>query len=284
MSGVPRGYPPLREISEVSELEMANLPLRRISFPQIQVALDMDSDIKTIVDVAVKAFKGGARIIEAGTPAIKRHGADTLIPALRNSLDKLRDEGFKNDYVIVADMKVMDVGDLEARIAYRAGADIVCVLGIGSINKIKEALSEAIRKDKAIIIDLIQCDNPLAKIDEIREEIGEFEDWFSFCIHRGISEQKKGRGIHEDKTLIEEVKKKVGASPLFVAGGIKEGVIKDVVAYGGDVCVIGGAIYTSVNPEESVKRMLEEARKYYHQNLISKGSDKTPHSVAPFKV
>lgn len=273
MSGIPRGYPPLREIGEISELEIAKLPLQRIRFPQIQVALDMDSDIRTITDVAVKAFKGGARIIEAGTPAIKRHGADNLIPALRNSLDKLRDEGFKDDYVIVADMKVMDVGDLEARIAYRAGADIVCVLGIGSINKIEEALSEAIRNDKAIIIDLIQCDDPLAKIDEIKGKIGEFEDWFSFCIHRGISEQKKGRGIYEEKMLIEEAKKRVGASPLFVAGGIKEGVIKDVVAYGGDVCVIGGAIYTSVNPEERVKRMLEEARKYYRQNLIPKSPE-----------
>lgn len=267
MDGIPRKYPPLKEVKELSELEIASLPLKSIELPQIQVALDLDADIKTICDIAVKAFRGGARIIEAGTPAIKRHGADNLIPALRNSLDILiREGGFRDNYVIVADMKIMDAGNLEARIAFRAGADIVCVLGIGSINKIQEALGEAIRNDKAMIIDLIQCDDPLAKIDEIEREIGEYQDWFSFCIHRGISEQLKGRGVHEDITLIKEAKKRV-SSPLFVAGGLKEGVIKDVVASGGDICVIGGAIYTSVNPEERVRRMLEEARKHYHKTI-----------------
>lgn len=267
MSRVPHTYPPLKDVEMLSELKTIKLPLQKIELPQIQIALDIDSDIQTINDIAAKAFRGGARIIEAGTPAIKRHGADNLIPAIRNSLDKLSDEGFKSDYVIVADMKIMDVGNLEARIAYRAGADVVCVLGIGSIHKIEEALSEAIRNDKAVIIDLIQCDDPLAKIDDIQRKIGGFEDWFSFCIHRGISEQLKGRGVHEEKSLIKEAKMRVKNSPLFVAGGIKEGVIKDVVAHGGDVCVIGGAIYTSVNPEERVKRMLEEAKTFYYKKV-----------------
>jgi 3-keto-L-gulonate-6-phosphate decarboxylase len=260
--GVPSRYPPLRDVKESSELKITSLPLKSIELPQIQVALDLDADIQTICDIAVKAFKGGARIIEAGTPAIKRHGVDNLIPAIRKSIEALSVKGFKDNYIMVADMKIMDAGNLEARIAFRAGADVVCVLGIGSINKIREALGEAIRCDKAIVIDLIQCEDPLSKIDEIKKEMGEYEDWFSFCIHRGISEQLKGRGIHEEATLIKEAKKKV-TSPLFVAGGIKEGVIREIVTSGGDICVIGGAIYTSTNPEERVRRMLEEARRYY---------------------
>jgi 3-keto-L-gulonate-6-phosphate decarboxylase len=232
--------------------------------PQIQVALDVDADIQTICDIAVKAYAGGARVIEAGTPAIKRHGVDNLVPAIKRSIaDYCREKGVPDESIIVADLKIMDVGHLEARIAYRASADIVGVLGIGSIYKIREALSEAIRNDKAIAIDLIQCDDPIAKIEELTKEFEGFEDWIMFCIHRGISEQLKGRGIYEDRALIREARKKAGKFLLSVAGGIRAGVAKLVASAGADICVVGSAIYSSVDPKDTTERLLKEVRESY---------------------
>ncbi len=252
--GIPTAHQKLRRPERAAKVEVVASPLERVKFPQLQIALDMDADIETIVEIAKQAYAGGARIIEAGTPAIKRHGTDSLLPALRKVAP---------DALIVADLKTMDVGNLEARIAFRAGADVSAVLAIGGKTKIIEALSEAARYDRAILIDFIDCGDPLATLEGLVKELKGNENRVIFCLHRGISEQLKGRGIYEQKQLIAEAKKLAGRFPLFVAGGIKEGVAKDVAGAGADVCIAGSAIYNSANPKETAKRILAEIRKSY---------------------
>ena len=252
--GVPITHPPLRKPKRAAKVEAVASPLERLELPQIQVALDMDADVETICAIAKQAYAGGARVIEAGTPAIKRHGTDLLIPALRKVAP---------DALLVADLKTMDVGNLEARIAFRAGADVAAVLAIGGKTKIIEALSEAVRYDKAILIDFIDCEDPLAKLESLVKELEGNENRVIFCLHRGISEQLKGRGIYEQKQLIAEAKKLAGRFLLFVAGGIKEGVAKDVAGAGADVCIAGSAIYNSANPKETARRILAEIKKSY---------------------
>ena len=252
--GVPVTHPPLRKPERAAKVEAIASPLERLELPQLQVALDMPADVETICAIAKQAYAGGARVIEAGTPAIKRHGTDLLMPALRKVAP---------DALLVADLKTMDVGNLEARIAFRAGADVSAVLAIGGKTKIIEALSEAVRYDRAILIDFIDCEDPLAKLESLVGELKGNENRVIFCLHRGISEQLKGRGIYEQKQLIAEAKKRAGRFPLFVAGGIKEGVAKDVAGAGADVCIAGSAIYNSANPKETVRRILAEIRKSY---------------------
>ncbi len=237
-------------------------PFQKLDLPQVQVALDLDADVETIAKIALEAYKGGARLIEAGTPALKRHGADVLIPAIKERIESYcRSEGVPYEAVIVADMKIMDVGNLESRIAFRAGADIAVVLGIGGDNKIKEALSEAVRKNKAIIIDLIQVDDPLVRLEDLVKKLKGAEVWVGFCLHRGISEHIRSRGIYRDKELVREAKKITKGFLLSVAGGIKEGTAGRIVEAGGDVCVVGSAIYNSRDPKETTARILREMKK-----------------------
>jgi len=247
--GIPSPIPE-REPVMAERVELPVSPLQKIHPPELQVALDLDADVGTILEIARAAYEGGARIIEAGTPAIKRHGVETLLPALRSTCP---------DAILVADLKTMDVGNLEARIAFRKGADIVAVMGIGGTAKIFEALSEASRREKAILIDLLDCPDPVQEIERLRKELGDSKR-VAFCLHRGISEQMKGRGIYEQSQLIQEAKKVAGDFLLFVAGGIKAGVAGNVVAAGADVCIVGSAIYNSANPRESARRILEEMR------------------------
>lgn len=223
-------------------------------FPQIQVALDLDAPIETICEIARKSYLGGARIIEAGTPTIKRHGCDRLLPALRKVVPNA---------LLVADLKIMDVGNLEAKIAYRAGADAVAVLGIGSKNKIQEALSEAVKQDKFLLIDLIQCEDQVATLKDLCKQFRDYNDRVIFCLHKGISEQLKGRGIHEETELVEELRKIGKDFILAVAGGIKEGTVKPLVERGVQILIAGSGIYNSSNPKLTTKAMLEEAKKYY---------------------
>ncbi len=252
--GIPTTIPALIEPVYMEKGEITVTPIMKLKPPQIQVALDMDTDLKTVVKVAEETYRGGVRIVEAGTPALKRHGVDRLIPALR----KVAPEA-----IIVADMKTADVGGLEARIAFRAGADVVAVLGMGSKSKIIEALGEAIREDKAILIDLIDCEDPLAKLEDLTRELKGKENWVIFCLHRGISEQMKGRGIYDQKTLIVEARKKAGKFPMAVAGGIREGTAKEIVSCGVEIIIVGSAIYNSTNPKATAERFLEEVKEHY---------------------
>jgi aldehyde:ferredoxin oxidoreductase len=246
--GVPR-KPALRRIKRARRFEVVSSPIERLTFPSLQVALDMDSDIETIASVAREVYLGGAPIIEAGTPSVKRHGVDRLIPALRRVAPGA---------VLVADLKTMDVGNLEARIAFRAGADVSAVLAIGGRTKVLEAVSEATRWDRAILIDFIDCQDPLKTMEELKSDLSGHEDRVVFCLHRGISEQLKGRGIYEQSQLISEAKRIAGRFPLAVAGGIKEGVAKDVVGAGADICIAGSAVYNSSDPRETVRRLMRE--------------------------
>lgn len=248
--GIPKRRP-LRGIKRARKFRIITSPLERLSFPALQVALDMDADVETAASVAREVYLGGAPIVEAGTPLIKRHGVERLIPVLRRAAPGA---------LIVADLKTMDVGNLEARIAFRSGADISAVLAIGGRTKIMEAVSEATRWDRAILIDFIDCEDPLGRMEELKEDLEGHEERVVFCLHRGISEQLKGRGIYEQAQLIAEAKKIAGRFPLAVAGGIKEGVAKDVVAAGADICIAGSAIYNSSDPRAAARRIIEEIR------------------------
>jgi len=78
------------------------------------------------------------------------------------------------------------------------------------------------------------------------------------CMHKGISEQLKGRGIHEERVLIQEIRRRSKGFMLAVAGGIYPGTAKEVAAVGADVCVIGSAIYSSSDRKMSRARLLKE--------------------------
>ncbi len=250
-SGKPKKLAPLKKPKAAKKVEVTLSPLEKIEMPQLQVALDMDADIQTIAKVAKDVYEGGARIVEAGTPSVKRHGVDKLLPALQKAAPEA---------LIVADLKTMDVGNLEARIAFRAGADVSAVLAIGGRTKIIEAVSEAAKWDKAVLIDLIDTPDPIALIDSLRKDLVGQEQRVIFCLHRGISEQLKGRGIYEQTQLIAEAKKHAAQFRLAVAGGIKEGVAKDVAKAGADICIAGSAIYNSANPKEKAARILKEIK------------------------
>jgi aldehyde:ferredoxin oxidoreductase len=255
--GVPKAMP-LKKPKKAGAVKIISGPLERLKFPELQVALDMDADIPTIAAVAKQVYVGGAMIIEAGTPSVKRHGVGTLIPALRKAAPNA---------ILMADLKTMDVGNLEAKIAFRAGADVTAVLGIGGRTKIIEAVSEAARWDKTVLIDFIDCPDPLEMIEKMAHDLKGHEGRVIFCLHRGISEQLKGRGIYEQTQLISEAKKRAGVFPLAVAGGIKEGVAKDVVRAGADICIAGSAIYNSANPKEAAARILKEIKTAREANI-----------------
>src|SRR5881409_115402 len=86
--------------------------------PRVQVSLDVTS-IDEAIELAHQALEAGIDWLEAGTPLILAEGLRG-VRALRQEFPEVP---------IVADLKTMDGGYLEAEMMAKAGASMVVVMG-----------------------------------------------------------------------------------------------------------------------------------------------------------
>jgi len=92
--------------------------LDQITFPIVQLSLDLTS-LEEAIDTAAVAVEAGVDWLEAGTPLLLAEGL-RAVEGLRRRFP---------DHPIVADLKTMDGGYLEAEMMAGAGADVVVVMG-----------------------------------------------------------------------------------------------------------------------------------------------------------
>jgi 3-hexulose-6-phosphate synthase len=194
---------------------------------KLQLALDFLS-MKEAMKIARKTRKY-IDFIEIGTPLIKSEGIK-VVKKMKNKF---------SDKVIVADMKIADVGEIEAKLAFDAGADIVTVLSCVSDETIKGAIKVAKEMNKKVMVDLIGEHDFLKRAKEI-EALG--VDYL--CVHTGIDEQKIGKEPFDDLSKIRnEVK-----TQIAVAGGINLDTVDRALELGADVIIVGSAITKNERP------------------------------------
>jgi 3-hexulose-6-phosphate synthase/6-phospho-3-hexuloisomerase len=92
--------------------------LARLPHPIVQLSLDLTS-MDEALETAAIAVDAGVDWLEAGTPLLLAEGL--------HAVEKLRARF--PDHPIVADLKTMDGGYLEAEMMAKAGADFVVVMG-----------------------------------------------------------------------------------------------------------------------------------------------------------
>src|SRR3954470_3213361 len=97
---------------------MGPMDLTNLTAPIVQLSLDLTS-LEEALETAEVGVAAGVDWLEAGTPLLLAEGL--------HAVEKLR-ERFPN-HPIVADLKTMDGGYLEAEMMARAGADFVVVMG-----------------------------------------------------------------------------------------------------------------------------------------------------------
>jgi 3-hexulose-6-phosphate synthase/6-phospho-3-hexuloisomerase len=95
-----------------------DVDLKSLSHPIVQLSLDLTS-IHEAIETATIGVEAGVDWLEAGTPLLLADGL--------HAVEKLRARFPKHP--IVADLKTMDGGYLEAEMMARAGADFVVVMG-----------------------------------------------------------------------------------------------------------------------------------------------------------
>lgn len=202
---------------------------------QTQMALD-SLDFDATVALAAKVAPH-VDILEIGTPCIKHNGIE-LLKTLRAK--------FPNNKILV-DLKTMDAGFYEAEPFFKAGADIVTVLGTADIGTIKGVIDVANKYGKQAQVDLINVADKKARTVEVAKLGAHI-----IGVHTGLDQQAAGQTPFSDLALVTGLK--TGAK-VSVAGGVKAATVKQVVDAGADIVVAGAAIYGAADPAASAKEI-----------------------------
>ena len=207
---------------------------------RLQVALDL-VDLEQAVDMARRLHSARAvDVIEAGTPLIKAYG--TL------AVSRLR--ACCRDSIIFADLKTMDVGALEARLAHEAGADMASVLAAAPVDTIREFVEECRRLGLKSVVDFIGVQDVEGRLREILNVAR--PDYVG--LHVGVDVQRS-RGLTAE-SLVDEaegIKRRFGVG-VTIAGGIDASSALKLRGRDIDIVVVGRAITSAQDP---VKAALE---------------------------
>ena len=168
-------------------------------------------------------------VVEAGTPLIKRFGLD-VVRTLRR---------IAPDHLLVADMKAMDAGGLEAEMAFEAGADIMTVLGCASDATISAAVAVAVAHRKAVVADLIGVADKVARARALARLGVTY-----LGIHTGTDDQAGGADPLADLEAVSSATD----LPTVVAGGINESSLPAILALRPAIVIVGSGILGQADP------------------------------------
>jgi len=207
---------------------------------KLQVAIDLLStaDALTLLNKVSEYVD----VIELGTPLIKQQGLSVVTNVKAAYPDKL----------VFADMKTMDAGELEANLAFEAGADIMTVLASAGDSTIAGAVKAGKAHGKSVVADMIGVADKPKRLKELAA-LG--VSWVE--LHAGLDEQAEA-GYSIEKLLDAGRSSDVAFS---IAGGINSDRIEQVEASGATIAVAGAAIYGAADPAAAAKALRAKIQK-----------------------
>ncbi|MGW8288884.1 MAG: bifunctional 5,6,7,8-tetrahydromethanopterin hydro-lyase/3-hexulose-6-phosphate synthase, partial [Candidatus Bathyarchaeia archaeon] len=207
--------------------------------PYLQISLDAPS-LEGAKKVISQLPGSDRLIIEVGTPLIKRSGT-RVITDLRQ---------VAKDAFMVADLKTLDVGKVEADIAYEDTADAVVAAGLAPPETLDAFVHEAKRLGIYAVIDMLNVEDVLEKLKGLKD----FPD--IVILHRGI-DQESGRTCGLER--IQMIRKSFPDKKFLiaVAGGIVPETAKEALEQGANILVVGRYVTQSKDIERAVRDFLE---------------------------
>ncbi|MCX9082710.1 MAG: bifunctional 5,6,7,8-tetrahydromethanopterin hydro-lyase/3-hexulose-6-phosphate synthase [Candidatus Methanoperedens sp.] len=208
--------------------------------PYLQVAFDMP-DIDAVKNILKQVPQSDHLIIEAGTPLIKRYGVNVV-----QSIREARPNSF-----VVADLKTLDTGNLEARMVADATADAIVISGLAPISTIEKAIKEARKTGIYSVIDMLNVDKPMSILKALTVKPNVVE------LHRAIDTEGKSEHAWGD---IQAMKKLSERMLVAVAGGIRVDSVKEALKSGADIIVVGRAITKAKDVRSMTEQFIEEMK------------------------
>jgi len=214
--------------------------------PIVQVSLDLPT-IQDAMPVAEIAVRAGVDWLEAGTPLILGEGMHA-VRALR--------EAFPN-HPIVADLKTMDAGYLEAEMMFKAGATHVVVMGVAHPGTIMGAIRAAKDFGGKVMGDvMVHPDKPACA--RMMQDLG--IDYI--IVHTGLDERNTEKGKHPFDDL-EAVVAAVDI-PVQAVGGLSIEQAIECPKRGASLVVIGAPLVVDneeFKPSQSDTRLYDTLRR-----------------------
>lgn len=208
--------------------------------PYLQVALD-NPNIDAILNVIKQLPNSDHLILEAGTPLIKRYGVDVIT--------KLREA--KPDAFIVADLKTLDTGNLEARMVADATADAIVVSALAPIATINKVIEEAHKTGIYAVMDTLNQPDPISVLKQLDDLPDVVE------LHRAIDIEETEHAWGS----IEGIKALSPKILVAVAGGVRVDTIPAALDAGADILVVGRAITNAKDVRQVAEQFIEGLNK-----------------------
>jgi 3-hexulose-6-phosphate synthase len=217
----------------------------------IQISLDF-TNITEALEVARKAVRAGVDWLEAGTPLILAEGLNA-VRALRQEFP----------HPIVADLKTMDGGYLEAEMMAKAGATHVVVMARAHAATVKAVVQAGRDYGVKVMADDLACDDKPAAVRRL-EELGA-----DFIVHHiGFDERRdadviRSRGGRAPSPL-DELEAVVAAVhiPVQAVGGLSMAQTGELAKYGVHHLVLGAPLVVDADafeaPAHDVEAVLRE--------------------------
>jgi bifunctional enzyme Fae/Hps len=216
--------------------------------PYLQVALDLDSlsEVERIIDTLPNRER---ILIEAGTPLVKKFGVGIV--------GKIRE--LKKDAFIIADLKTLDVGRIEVKMAADETADAVAISGLGTQESIEKAVHESSKQGIYSILDMMNVENFAEKLKNLNYKPD------IVLLHRNVDletlQTERGEKVEEMTAWgnIKEIKDILGPNKLVaVAGGIIPGKVDQALESGADIIVVGRYIIGSRDVRRAAQDFLDK--------------------------
>jgi len=231
--------------------------LANLKFPIVQLSLDLIS-LDEAIETAGIAVAAGVDWLEAGTPLLLAEGL-RAVETLRRRFP---------DHPIVADLKTMDGGYLEAEMMAKAGADLVVVMGRAheaTIRRVVDAgrdFGVKVMGDNLAADDRVECARWM-------EGLG-----VDFIVHHiGFDERGLIRGLSPLDELDQVVR--AVSIPVQAVGGLSIQQAIECPSRGAPLVVVGAPLVidgAAFRPADSdlfplLKKITEDIRKTPYKNL-----------------
>jgi 3-hexulose-6-phosphate synthase len=193
-------------------------------FPIVQISLDLTS-LEEALDTAEIAVSAGVDWLEAGTPLILAEGL-RAVEGLRKRFP---------DHPIVADLKTMDGGYLEAEMMARAGATCVVVMGRAHEATIRRVVDAGRDFGIQVMGDNLAADDRVANARWM-ERLG-----VDYIIHHiGYDERRMIAGLSPMDELDDVVR--AVSIPVQAVGGLSIRQAIECPAHGAPLVVLGAPL------------------------------------------
>jgi len=214
--------------------------------PIVQISLDLTA-IGEAIETASMALRAGVDWLEAGTPLLLAEGLHG-VRALRAAFP---------DTPIVADLKTMDGGWLEAEMMAKAGATHVVVMARAHEETIKCVVQAGRDYGVGVMGDNLGCPDMVAGA-RMLEDLG-----CGFVIHHIGYDERRGiaaRGLRMPNPLdqLREVVKAVQV-PVQAVGGLSLEQAISCPIYGAPLVVLGAPLTIDADAFRTADGNLEES-------------------------